>query len=393
MRAIWVGAAVSMAITAEASAQRSAQCNAPAAEPIVHVQLPGNPFEPIPTPDGCWIFVSLPARDSAKVAVLRRSAGEVTIERVVRVPGAPTGMVLTHDGKTLIAAAADRVLFLDAGRLISGQGDPLVGTISDSTAAGRVYINVTADDRTVFVSDEQSSTISVIDFAKAQRSGFDRSAIIGKIPVGRAPIALTFSLDERYLFTTSQAAPASYNWPITCRPEGSDTLPPNHTKGAILVVDVARAKTNPAAAVVGAVAAGCNPVRLVLSPKGDRAYVSARGQHELLVFDTQKLIADSARALIAAIPVGTAPVGVAVVNGGKTVLATSSNRFGGGADDRQFLTVVDAARVGEGRAAVVGRIPAGAFPREMRLTSDQRTLLHFASRTLQIIDLARLPVQ
>jgi hypothetical protein len=38
---------------------KAADCNRPAPEPITHIELPGNPFEPIPTNDGCWIFASL----------------------------------------------------------------------------------------------------------------------------------------------------------------------------------------------------------------------------------------------------------------------------------------------------------------------------------------------
>ena len=63
--------------------------------------------------------------------------------------------------------------------------------------------------------------------------------------------------------------------------------------------------------------------------------------------------------------------------------------------DRQVLTVIDASRVGQGAAAILGNIPAGAFPRELRATADGRTLLltNYASRTLEIIDLTRLPLQ
>lgn len=46
-----------------------------------------------------------------------------------------------------------------------------------------------------------------------------------------------------------------------------------------------------------------------------------------------------------------------------------------------------------GEAAKVGSIPTGAFPREMALTPDGRTifLTNFTSKTLQAIDVARLP--
>jgi len=55
--------------------------------------------------------------------------------------------------------------------------------------------------------------------------------------------------------------------------------------------------------------------------------------------------------------------------------------------------VIDASKVDQGAAAIIGSIPAGAFPREMRVTSDGRTLIltNFGSRTVQMIDLARIP--
>ncbi|HYV97143.1 MAG TPA: hypothetical protein VE967_06800, partial [Gemmatimonadaceae bacterium] len=128
-----------------------------------------------------------------------------------------------------------------------------------------------------------------------------------------------------------------------------------------------------------------------LSPDGARAYVTARGENNLLVFDTNKLVSDSAHALIGRVPVGTAPVGVAVVDDGRKIILTNSNRFAGSAADHQELTIVDATRVREGAAAVIGKIPAGGFPRELRVTADGKALLvtNFTSKTLEIVDLGR----
>jgi DNA-binding beta-propeller fold protein YncE len=74
---------------------------------------------------------------------------------------------------------------------------------------------------------------------------------------------------------------------------------------------------------------------------------------------------------------------------------TNSNRFGATVDVPQSLLVVDAAKVASGKAAILGSIPAGALPREMRVTADGRTLLvvNTLSRKLQVIDLARLSHQ
>jgi DNA-binding beta-propeller fold protein YncE len=132
----------------------------------------------------------------------------------------------------------------------------------------------------------------------------------------------------------------------------------------------------------------------VLSPSGDRAYVTARNSNALLVFDTAKLRTDPGHARIGSVTVGTAPVGIAVIDSGRKVVVTNSNRFASSSNDRQTLTVVDAAKIGSGNSAILGSIPAGAFPREMRVTPDGATLLltNFNSQSIEVIDLARLPL-
>jgi len=215
--------------------------------------------------------------------------------------------------------------------------------------------------------------------------------------VGRAPIALTFSPDGRYLYTTSEVAPEEWDWLRSCTPEVPVPSRPGlrRPEGAIVVVDAIKARTDPAHAVISKAPAGCSPVRLVLSPKGDVAYVTVRHNNELAAFDTEMLVSDPSHARIARVPVGTAPVGVAVVDGGRKLVVTNSNRFAGSDGDHQKLTVIDAARVSEGAGAVLGTIPAGGFPRELRVTADGRTLLvtNFLSSTLELVDLARLPLE
>lgn len=379
-----------------------AMCNIAAADPIVHVAVASSPFQALPTADGCWAFVSVSVAQGdgphPGVVLLKRAGGTVSVARELRVPDFvnATGMALTHDGKLLAVAMGTGVGFIDVDRFIAGVPDALRGIWRDDLEApGRVYLNASPDDRYLFVSDESAQSITVLDLSAARKSGFDSANAIGRIPVGRSPVALTFSKDGKYLYTTSQSMPNA-GWPLECAPEGATdpAAAPNHAQGAVLVVDVARATTDPAKAVVATIKAGCNPVRLVLNPRGDRAYVSARKDNALLVFDTRKFLTDPAHARLATVPVGTAPVGVAVIDDGKRVLVTNSNRFNSSADDRQSVTVVDAARVAAGAGAVLGSFPAGAFPREMRVTADGRTLFltNFNSKTVDVIDLARLPI-
>jgi DNA-binding beta-propeller fold protein YncE len=400
-RAFSVSALVLCAVPALAQdPAKPGACNQATPEPILHVDLPGRPFSAIPARDGCWVFVSVTGAGQGSqngIAVLRRAGGKVSLARVVPTEGPPLGSVLTHDGKLLIVASGVRVAFLDTGRMISGQGDAVLGYLKYDQAPMSIYVNVTADDRFLFVSDEAVQTITVVNLEQARNSGFSPDSVVGKIPAGIAPIALTFSPDERYLYTTSQLAPPSYGWPAECKPEGKASAEAKavNPPGALLVVDVAKARSDPANAVIAKVPAGCSPVRLALSPKGNLAYVTARNDNALLVFDTGKLTTDPEHALLGKAPVGSAPVGVAVVDRGIKIVVANSNRFFAGPNDKSTLTVIDATKGFWGAAAVLGTIPTGAFPRELQVTADQRTLLvsNFASRTLELVDLRRLPLR
>ncbi len=371
-------------------------CNAPARDSIATLEVPGSPFQAFPRPDGCWIFVSLTNGGGSHggIAVVHREDGKLSVARVVDLSGNPTGMQLTHDGRLLVVAAGNRLAFVDAERAVSGRGNAVLGYLDEPGMLGRIYVNVTADDRYAFVADERANTITIVDLAAAERNRFRASAIVGKIPTGPLPISVVFSPDGKLLYVTSEMAPSSLGWRSECPREGAaaNDASPVNPQGAILVVDVARALKDATHSVVSAVGAGCSAVRLVLSPSGDRAYVSARNSNALLVFDRQKLLADPGQSLVATVPVGTAPVGVAVVDSGRAIVVTNSNRFGGGrTEDKPSLSVIDASKLAEGARAVIGSIPSGDFPREMRVTADGRTLVltNFASHNIELIDLAR----
>src|SRR6185437_11994384 len=143
-----------------------------------------------------------------EIAVLRRKGRSFDLDRIVRIGGHPTGMVLTHDGRTLIAANADAVDLLDVRILETGQGEPVRARLGAGQLQSAIYVNVTADDRTLLVSDERGAAVLVFNL--------NDSSYLGDIPVGRAPIAVTLSPDGRWLYTTSELAPPALHWPNTC---------------------------------------------------------------------------------------------------------------------------------------------------------------------------------
>jgi DNA-binding beta-propeller fold protein YncE len=297
-------------------------------------------------------------------------------------------MALTHDGAILIFADGNRVGFVDTERLVSGQRNAVLGYWNDGAKfAGRIYVTVTSDDAYLFVSDEFANTVTVIDLAKVKASRFSTKAKIGRIPVGDGPIAVTLSRDEKYLFITRLSTPPSADSPAEC---DSNTK----AQGAIVIADVATAKADPAHSIVATVKAGCEPVRLVLSPLGDVAYVSVRGDNAISAFATTKLVEEPARALLAKIPTGPSPIGIGVSDNGNRIVVANSNRFGAIPSSHQTLSVIDTNRIVTGSGAILGSIPAGDFPREVSVSSDQRTLfvVNVNSRALEVIDLARLAI-
>jgi YVTN family beta-propeller protein len=378
---------------AAAAEPAAADCTAPPTAALT-ASLPAHPFAAIASADGCSIFVSLitPGRDNhGDVVLLRRDGDKLEAVRGVPLRGEPAILALTHDEKLLIAADAHDVAFLDPQILASGAGDAVLGYL-DEGGEGVIGVAVSPDDGTLFVSDERSATLTVVDLAKARAGGFGADAVIGKIPVGRAPVGLALSPDGRLLYSTSEVAPPGAGWPVACpRESGGDTTPVN-PRGALIVVDVARARADPSGAILARVPAGCNAVRVVLSPAGDRAYVTARGSNEVLVFDTAKLVSDPGAARLASVPTGNSPVGLAVTPDGARLIVTNSNRFARDRDASEALSVIDTAKVDGGAAAVLGTIAVGAFPRELRMAPGGVLLVtNFLSNTLQLIPLDTSP--
>ena len=153
------------------------------------------------------------------------------------------------------------------------------------------------------------------------------------------------------------------------------------------MISLGRAETGPAASVVATVDAGCQPVRVITSADGTQVWVTARASDDLLCFSAARLASDPPHALVSAVRVGEAPVGLAAVRGGSMVVVADSNRFGArGA--RSDLDVVSVAAALSGGPAVVGHVRAGLFPRDMTVAPDGTVLVsNFSSGQLEAVAL------
>jgi DNA-binding beta-propeller fold protein YncE len=367
--------------------------------------VPGQPFGVVTSADGRWIFVS----DSEGVTLLRAAADGARARMVdsVTIPGGQgLGEALTPDGRYLLVAATADTAVLDVAKLESGSPDPVAGALP--SGSGAIEVVTSPDGRFVFTSLEGASAVEVSNLARALSAGFGaRGVTIGRVPTGLAPVGEAVSPDGRWLYVTSEvsAGPANRGTanpgpanPGTANPGPAKTSPqskncpgdPDAAAGDVRVIDLRAAERDPAGAVRSVTTAGSSPVRVALMPSGAMAWVTARGSDALLGFAASRLIA-SKPALVADVRVGSAPVGVILVDGGRLAVVADSNRFSGNAS-AQWLSVVSVPNALSGKAALAGQIPAGTFPRQFALSPDGRTLYvtNFSSAQLETVSITDL---
>ena len=337
------------------------------------VPVPGSPFSVVATADGRWSFVTL----NSAVEVLSNRSPAPVADRQVSVPGTPQGEQLTSDGRYLLVADGSGAVVIDAARAEDGAAGAVLGTLSSPAGRGAVEVAVSPDDRFAFVTLEFSDSLAVFDLHKALASGFGPADFVGTVPLGTAPVGLAVSPDGRWIYATSESA------------KGAATA---QTVGTVTAIDLRQAETRPADAVAGTVPAGCSPVRVVTSADGKVVWVTARGSDAVLGFSAAALRTDPRHALLTQVQVGEAPVGLALSGDGRRLVVADSDRFSAKGATAN-LAVVNVSAALARRPALLGLIPAGAFPREMTVIPRTNTLLvtDYLAERVQAVNLATAP--
>jgi DNA-binding beta-propeller fold protein YncE len=325
------------------------------------------------TPDGRWAFASLSSYAGGAIAVMALARGTLRLVRTVPLPHTPQdayGMTLTHDGRLLLVAGETATAVLSVPALEDGRGNPVVGVLSDA-GSGQFEVSVSPDDQYVYVTDENTGDLSVFDLAVALRRGFTAPEVaIGLVPLDTGAVGVAQSPDGSLLYVTTYGA-----------------LGPH---GQLWVIDAARADSGAGRrAVLAHVFAGCQPVRVAVSPDGRTAWVTALQSNALLAFSTVELRTDPSRALRAVVRTGSEPVGLLLVDNGRVALVGNSNRGlvpgSEGTNGLQTVSIISTAAALAHRPATTGAVPAGLFPRD--LSFDQATgqvmLANFNSGTVQ----------
>lgn len=268
-----------------------------------------------------------------------------------------------------------------------------------SADEGSQAVAVTPDGKFAFVSNEYGvasgatteGNVGVVSLAYDANGYVNGGTLIGQITTGGEAIAgMLLSPDGTRLYVTSEVSKNTSavggNNPVLARTgclQGAGST--GQVNGILTVINVAEAENSAtAAAIVATVDAGCSPVRMAETSDNSTLWVAARGDNRVLAFSTGMLEMNAANALLGyADTQGAAPVGVALFQGGKFLAVANSDRFGTGSDAN--LAIVSVAY--PAGAAVVTTVPAGLFPREVNVGSDDATLYltNYSSRSLQVV--------
>ena len=307
-------------------------------------QIGGDPFGATVTADGHYTFVTV----GNAIDVLRNGSGPVpALIRTISAPHASKGLELTHDGKFLVAAAGSGAVVVNVAEGIQSAPDPVVGTLTSPHGSGAVEVLITADDRFAFVTLQNSAEMAVFNLQRAVTDGFGPSDFIGYVPLGNQPVGMT--TDGTWLYVVS-------------------------FQGAIDVLSLSKAETDPGNSIAFHAPAGCQPARVMMSADKQVVWVTARGSDALLGFSASKLRTDPRHALIAKVKVGEVPLGEALVDNGTRIVVADSDlhNLPGAASN---VAVVDTAAALQGKPALIGYLPIGALPREFAVLPGGSTVL------------------
>ncbi|WP_183085232.1 beta-propeller fold lactonase family protein [Trinickia fusca] len=321
-------------------------------------------------------------------------------------------MALFPDQTTLaVAAETAGLALINVQDAIAGNATPVYvqqGASVSASGNGSIDVAVSNDNKYVFVANEygkigNATTTGNLGVVSIQEdsTGHASGALMGNISTGQSTIpGLTLSPDGATLYVANEesfkstvAQLAGYSNPETgfaCSLTTSSTT----YSGSVSVIDVAQAEAQPdGSAIISTVAAGCETVRVAVSPDNKTVWATARSSNAIYAFDATKLRSDPNNAFISvAYSGGTEPVGIAMFPSGKYVAVSNSNRSqasnlgsnGLPLQGVQNVTIFDISTPSNPLA--VQTVKSGIFPRSLSISPDGTTLLipNFDSNTLEI---------
>ncbi|MGO8956038.1 MAG: serine/threonine-protein kinase [Streptosporangiaceae bacterium] len=342
--------------TATATARTLAQAKS------ATVPLGGSPFGVAVDPNGQYSFVA----GGGSVTVLRNGGALApTVVRSFAVPGAEKGDAITRDGNFLLAAAGSGAAVINVTQAIQGVPNPVTGMLTSPKGAGAVEVLITANEKYAFVTLQSSAEMAVFNLGLGIANGFSPADFVGFVPLPKQPVGM--ATDGTWLYVAS-------------------------IQGEVSVLNMKKAETNPAHAVVSTAPAGCGAARALLSPDHKVLWVTDRQGDAVVALSAAKLRSDPTHALLARVMIGESPVGEALLRGGSRLVVADSNLnslHGVTAN----LAVIDTAKALSGKPALLGYVSTGLVPRQFAIEPGGKTLLVTLqkSQELQAVSIADLP--
>ncbi|ETN40017.1 uncharacterized protein HMPREF1541_04292 [Cyphellophora europaea CBS 101466] len=326
------------------------------------------------------------------LAVLNTTALEPTLLHLLPFPrdfydsgDGAGGLAITQDKSTVYVATGQGAVVFDVDKASAGFNNSIIGLLRGTVGTSAIHVTLSANEDLAFVSQEYGSknatksrgAIEVFELRRSDNGSLSGDQL-GYATLDYALVGTALSADGSLLYGLSELTVEAFKT--------------NTTGGSLSVLDVTTLQTHPAHALLRSVPAGCEPVRVVLSPDGNQVWVSARASNMLLAFDASALATNGTAqdALVARVQVGDAPVGVALVNNGSYVVTADSNRFNKtGAVSGLTFVDVQAALTG---TQAFARLPTGLFPREFGVSPDGNKLLvsQYDSFAIQAVDVSHL---
>ena len=335
--------------------------------------FPSHPFAVATTPDGKYTFVTL----TGALAVLKNgSALMPTLVHTINMPGADKGFTFSKDGQDLLVATDGGAFAYSVSAAEQGRAQ-LLGKLL-TNGRGAVQDTFSPDGKFLFVTLQSSTGVAVFNYQQAKASGFANNGFIGLIPTGLEPVGIELSPDGKTMYVTSMHR----------------TDPKVEQVGGIgfvSVIDVKKAETDPKHAVLKEVTAGCNPVRVIVTPDGKTAWVTVRESDALLAFDTAKMLSDPKHALIARVDICSNPIGESFAADHTRVVAACSD-LDQNKNGKPGVAIVNtqAALAGSDKA-YTGMVLTGGLPRQFTVRGDALMVTNYGNGQLLAINVNDLP--
>ena len=306
------------------------------------VAIGGKPFGLGVTPDGQYSFVST----GSGLAILRNdsSTGPVLL-RTIAAAGANGEVAVTPDGRFAVAAAGSGAVVVNVSDAVAGQA--VVATLSSRTGKGSDAVLVTADGY-AFVTMQKTDDVAVFKLAGATGSG----DFIGFVPTGKQPVGLTAGGSTLYVtnlqgntitlvdLNKAKSSPAGSvlaTVPVGCgparalvSPDGKVLWVTSRLSNTLLGFSVPGLRSDPGHALIAKVAVGAQPIAEAFIDRGAKIVVGDSNlgaptgpASNLAVISTAQALARKP-ALLGYVPTGEVPRRMTVLPDGKTLQVTET---------------------------------------------------------------------